>query len=94
MDTELETKIYSELSEHLGQILAEHGSDPQKKWRGIIAINCFKGFLDTALKSEQDNPHEVMAILDHMFVQLVDLYQNAPQLNESNQDEVCAVSSE
>ena len=90
MDTELETKVYQELSNHFNQILAEHESNP-KKWRGLIAINCFKGFLDTALHSEQDNPHEIMAILDHMFVQLVDLYQNIPAQSEVESSEVCAV---
>jgi len=102
MDTELETKIYKELSDHLNKILQEHGPNEkplEKKWRGLIAINCFKGFLDTALTSEQNNPHEIMSILDHMFVQLVDLYQNGPVLNpdQANSetpetDQVCSTS--
>lgn len=103
MDTALETKIYQELLDHLNRILAEHGSPNecilQKKWRGLITLNCFKGFLETALNTQQNNPHEIMAILDHMFVQLVELYQNIPTDpvgqpdNSDESSNVCAVPS-
>ena len=80
MNTDLETQIYSDLKAHLDQVLQQHGDPTKEKWRGLGVFLCLNGFLETALNSKDDDPHSVMKVLDHMFVEMVDLYKQGVSL--------------
>ena len=81
MNTELENQIYQRLNSLLGEIIAQHGDPQQVKWRGMGTVYCLKGFLDTALQSQD---HGVMKTLDHMFIEMVDIYKSGADIDEED----------
>ena len=68
-NTELESNTYKKIQEFIKTLPLE------TPWRGVVCINILNGFLDTALKSEEQDPHRTMEALDHMFVQMVEIYK-------------------
>lgn len=69
-DSKQETEIYKKIQDFIKTLPLE------QPWRGVMALNILNGFLDTAMSSQQENPHEVMAALDHMFVQMIEVYKS------------------
>lgn len=88
-DSNLELQTYKKIQQFIQTLPLE------TPWRGVVCMNILNGFLDTAMKSESENPHEVMAALDHMFVQMVEVYKtgNVDTIFGDNQSEVLSEAS-
>lgn len=95
MDKDLENQIYVELKDKVDDILERYGDIKQYKWRGMAALYCLQGFLNTSLNSPNDDPHATMESLDHMFVQITDIYKSGTDLTEKDlQDEIEKMDNE
>ena len=68
-DIELEYAIYKKMQEFIKTLPLD------KPWRGVVCMNVINGFLTSAM-SDQDNPHLIMEALDHMSVQMVEVYKS------------------
>jgi hypothetical protein len=84
MNEELENQIYTELKDKVDDILARYGDINQHKWRGMAVMYCLQGFLNTAMNSSEGDPHSTMQALDHMFVQITDIYKAGTDITEKD----------
>lgn len=69
-NTSLEIETYKKIQNFIQTLPLD------QPWRGVMCMNILNGFIDTALKSEHENPHAVMEALDHMFIQMVEVYRS------------------
>lgn len=68
-NTELESELYKKIQEFIKTLPLN------QPWRGVVCMNVLNGFLTSAM-SNQDNPHSIMSALDHMSVQMVEVYKS------------------
>lgn len=68
-NTELESTIYKKIQDFITTLPLD------QPWRGVICMGVLNGFLTSAM-SNQDNPHSIMEALDHMSVQMVEVYKS------------------
>lgn len=71
-------------------------------WRGVAAFNILNGFIETALTADSEDPHDIMMALDHMFIQMLEVYKSGGNTDfllgtspdVSHSDSTSAVSSD
>lgn len=68
-NTELELENYKKILEFVETLPLD------KPWRGVMCMNILKGFLEIAHKKDQEDNHSIMEALDHMFIQMVEVYK-------------------
>lgn len=66
---QLESETYKKIQDFIKTLPLD------KPWRGVMSMNILNGFLETA-QSNQNNPHTIMEALDHMFIQMVEVYKS------------------
>jgi hypothetical protein len=69
-NTELELENYKKIREFIKTLPLD------VPWRGVMCMNILNGFLEVAMKTDEEDPHAVMEALDHMFVQMVEVYKS------------------
>lgn len=85
---ELETTIYTEILSHFREILNKYGDPKKYRWRGLGAVACMTQFIQTSMQSQYTDPHRTMEALDHMFIQMIDIYTASNQLDEMDISEL------
>lgn len=91
-DINAETQIYTELTTFIDNLIARYPPE-EKKWRGIMGITLLRSFLETGLKSDMDDPHEIMKVYDIMSDHIYEIYRNQDSLSWEPDESLLADSS-
>lgn len=79
-DCDNETRVYTELAEFIDNLIAKYPVE-SKKWRGVMGVMLLRSFLETALKSDMSDAHEIMKAYDIMSDHIYEIYRNQESLS-------------
>lgn len=75
-DTKIESEIYSQFAAFIDGITKKYPIE-SVKWRGLGGVMILRSFLETSMKSEMDDAHEIMKAYDVMSDHVFEIFQNS-----------------